>query len=145
MLSMQRRHGRPGWKICHAIHDSAPRRHAKLTLRRHEGKHLERRAWADIRSDRSSLFTFTMVYEGNLQRILLVAPLFGCLGLFLLKYVGRAAKSRKHLPYPPGPKALPILGNLFDFPVEYPWLALDQLSRKHGAPLFFLYSLTGYA
>lgn len=83
-----------------------------------------------------------MVYESSLQRIVLVAPLIGCLGILLRRYLECAAKGRKHLPYPPGPKALPILGNLFDFPAEYSWLALTKLSKKHGEPLVLQFSPT---
>lgn len=35
-------------------------------------------------------------------------------------------------PYPPGPRPLPLVGNLFDIPKEFSWLSYAQLSKKHG-------------
>jgi hypothetical protein len=35
--------------------------------------------------------------------------------LLLRKYV---ASRKKHLPYPPGPKPIPLIGNIFDLPTE---------------------------
>lgn len=34
---------------------------------------------------------------------------------------------------PPGPKPLPIIGNLLDFPQEQPWLKYSEWIRDHGA------------
>ena len=40
------------------------------------------------------------------------------------------------LPYPPGPRPLPLVGNLFDIPKEFSWLSYAQLSKKHGMVYF---------
>jgi hypothetical protein len=42
---------------------------------------------------------------------------------------------RRHggLPYPPGPRPLPILGNLLDVPKVFSWLAYTRLSKTYGA------------
>ena len=40
------------------------------------------------------------------------------------------------LPYPPGPRPLPLVGNLFDIPKEFSWLSYAELSKKHGMVYF---------
>jgi len=57
--------------------------------------------------------------------------------LFLLtiKLLARVPSIRSHrssLPLPPGPKGLPILGNFFDLPAEYPWLKAAELAEEYG-------------
>ncbi|KAJ7496794.1 cytochrome P450 [Mycena latifolia] len=43
------------------------------------------------------------------------------------------AKRKKNVaPYPPGPKPLPILGNVFDLPQSQSWLAFSELAKQHG-------------
>jgi hypothetical protein len=39
---------------------------------------------------------------------------------------------RGGLPYPPGPRPLPLIGNLIDIPKEFSWLTYTQLSKKYG-------------
>ncbi|KAH9929104.1 cytochrome P450 [Epithele typhae] len=41
------------------------------------------------------------------------------------------------LPLPPGPKGLPILGNVFDLPMSWPWIAYQQLGLVHGDVIHF--------
>ena len=36
------------------------------------------------------------------------------------------------LPYPPGPKPLPLLGNLLDVPSSYYWLRYSDWAKKYG-------------
>ena len=38
------------------------------------------------------------------------------------------------LPLPPGPKQLPIVGNLFNFPTFKPWIANLKLCAEYGNP-----------
>ncbi|TFK83547.1 cytochrome P450 [Polyporus arcularius HHB13444] len=46
------------------------------------------------------------------------------------------ARSRGR-PLPPGPKPLPVLGNLLDIPKSIPWEAYRDLSSRYGDILFF--------
>ncbi|KAJ7021454.1 cytochrome P450 [Mycena alexandri] len=48
---------------------------------------------------------------------------------------------RKHfhqLPLPPGPKKLPIVGNLFDIPADLPWEAYQQWSKDFKSDIIHL-------
>lgn len=44
----------------------------------------------------------------------------------------RDYRRRKGFPYPPGPRPLPIIGNLLDIPMESSWLTYSQLAKKYG-------------
>ncbi len=44
----------------------------------------------------------------------------------------RDRQRRGGLPYPPGPRPLPILGNFLDIPKRFPWLAYSKFSEKYG-------------
>ncbi|KAF7309358.1 Cytochrome P450 [Mycena indigotica] len=43
-----------------------------------------------------------------------------------------------HLPLPPGPAKLPVIGNLLDMPVERPWEAYHQWSRQYHSDIIHL-------
>ena len=45
-------------------------------------------------------------------------------------------QKRRGVPYPPGPRPLPLIGNLLDIPKEFSWLTYTQLSNKHGMIYF---------
>jgi hypothetical protein len=48
----------------------------------------------------------------------------------------RDYQRRRGRPYPPGPRPLPLIGNLLDIPKEFSWLSYTQLSKKHGTVYF---------
>lgn len=76
-------------------------------------------------------------------------PLHTILSAFLGAWIfNRIYISRKRnpngLPLPPGPKGLPIIGNLLDMPTDKPWLVYHEWSKNYGdfiLQLYFLASL----
>jgi hypothetical protein len=44
----------------------------------------------------------------------------------------RDYRRRRGLPYPPRPRPIPLIGNLFDIPKEFSWLEYTQLLKKYG-------------
>jgi len=44
----------------------------------------------------------------------------------------RDHQRRRGLPYPPGPRCWPAIGNLLDVPKLSPWLSYAHMSKKHG-------------
>ena len=70
--------------------------------------------------------------------IFLTAPLNILLVVFsVAAFLAIRVYQRKgRLPYPPGPRPLPLVGNLFDIPKEFSWLSYVELSKKHGMVYF---------
>ncbi|KAI0061752.1 cytochrome P450 [Artomyces pyxidatus] len=63
--------------------------------------------------------------------VLLDPVTVGSLFLLFVFYL-RARWARARLPYPPGPKPLPLIGNLFDFPRVTPWVTYRQMAKQYG-------------
>ena len=64
---------------------------------------------------------------------LMLALDFLVLGCSLAAFLAiRNYRIRRGLPYPPGPRPLPILGNLLDIPKEFSWLSYMEHSKKYG-------------
>ena len=42
------------------------------------------------------------------------------------------ARRRRRLPYPPGPKSLPVVGNLFSMPSQQGWVTYRKWSEQFG-------------
>ncbi|KAH8994583.1 cytochrome P450 [Lactarius akahatsu] len=55
---------------------------------------------------------------------------------FLFLYLLFRPQRRRGLPYPPGPKSWPIIGNLLDSPKQSPWVAYAEMSKQHGDILY---------
>jgi hypothetical protein len=60
----------------------------------------------------------------------LAALLFGFV-LFRQLKKGRTSNPNG-LPLPPGPKGYPLIGNLFDLPIDKPWLVYDEWRKTYG-------------
>ncbi|KIW16839.1 hypothetical protein PV08_04029 [Exophiala spinifera] len=56
---------------------------------------------------------------------------------FALVWLASKLANRKKLGLPPGPPRLPIIGNLHQAPLEYPWRTYQELGRQYG-PIFSL-------
>ncbi|KAF8467547.1 cytochrome P450 [Russula ochroleuca] len=59
-----------------------------------------------------------------------------CTIVFLHKFLRKTA-----LPFPPGPKGLPILGNALDIPCRSPWLTYWQWGKKYNTDIVHANSL----
>ncbi|KAI9454988.1 cytochrome P450 [Lactarius psammicola] len=46
-------------------------------------------------------------------------------------------QKRRGRPYPPGPRPLPLIGNVLDIPKEFSWLAYTEFSKKYGDIISF--------
>ncbi|KAF8450341.1 cytochrome P450 [Boletus edulis BED1] len=54
---------------------------------------------------------------------------FAGVGLYLVKQV---LTNKSPAPFPPGPKGLPLIGNIADMPSVKPWLTFTEWGRKYG-------------
>ena len=58
-------------------------------------------------------------------------------GAFVLKMF--ISRSRQRAPFPPGPKPLPVVGNLLDMPKSHEWYKFAEWGTQYGEPdrIFF--------
>ena len=74
--------------------------------------------------------------------LMIISDLFALISIFLMLLSIRDNRRRSRLLYPPGPRLLPLIGNLLDAPTLFSWITYTELSRKYGeSPLPSSFSL----
>lgn len=81
-----------------------------------------------------------------MSSLLSVVDILVLLSFILALRVIRGYQYRGGFPYPPGPRPLPIIGNLLHIPKEFSWLAYAHFAEKYGIkqPFVLTLLLTGY-
>jgi hypothetical protein len=51
---------------------------------------------------------------------------------FVKSFTDRRKRNPRNLPLPPGPKGLPLLGNMLQFPQVLPWEGYAKLCEEYG-------------
>lgn len=72
---------------------------------------------------------------GALTALDVVAAL---VGIYLVHAL--LVRSKRRAPLPPGPKGLPLIGNVLDMPKELEWLKFSQWNDQYGEPSFVVTS-----
>ena len=88
-------------------------------------------------SSYTSIGTFTPT--AVMASLVLIVDILALASFFLVILAFNDHRRRRGLPYPPGPRPLPLIGNLLDIPKEYSWLTYTHLSKVHGKPLTYHY------
>ena len=75
----------------------------------------------------------TVVFPGLMAPLLSIVDFLLFLSLLAALKAFRDHRRRGGLLYPPGPRPVPLIGNLLDIPRESSWLAYTELAKKYGA------------
>jgi len=61
--------------------------------------------------------------------------LTGVVGFLAVLHLWLSRRSKAAIAVPPGPKPIPILGNLNDIPGKEPWFLAAKLAKQYGKVL----------
>lgn len=96
----------------------------------------------------SSIEIMAILQHGWTPRVAAIQPVhlaviasivfFGFPIFWLAIDYARVLKQRRRLP--PGPFPIPVFGNYFQVPKYKPWVAWEQLSKKHDNPLITIWN-----
>lgn len=53
----------------------------------------------------------------------------------LIVALGIRLSRRKRLPYPPGPRGMPVLGNALQIPQTHGWVQFSRWAEEYGVPV----------
>src|SRR5216683_3693244 len=79
---------------------------------------------------------FAFIVGKSMTYLTSIANIFAVLLFLVAVQAFRDHRRRGGLPYPPGPRPLPIIGNLLDVPKHFSWLAYTKFSKIHGNDSF---------
>ncbi|EKM55885.1 uncharacterized protein PHACADRAFT_209397 [Phanerochaete carnosa HHB-10118-sp] len=74
-------------------------------------------------------------------RLITMTPILVYISVALVCLWVLASRKRQRYRYPPGPKGLPILGNVLDIPTGYGWFAYRDWARQYDSDIIHLQGL----
>jgi hypothetical protein len=64
--------------------------------------------------------------------LLFVDVALGIVGVVLLWHLLMKGGRASEPPYPPGPRGLPLIGNILDMPAQKEWITFSKWGRDYG-------------
>jgi len=80
-----------------------------------------------------SEFSLRNLPKGGVLETWHLVLLLCCIAVVLLTSRSPRKSNPRSLPLPPGPKPWPLIGNLFDMPLDHPWSVYASWTKQYGA------------